>query len=67
MTKPMNVDEALMKVGEVADYLHVHRSTIYKMLRSGELPAFRIGSDWRFRIEAVDRWRLERGKDTSER
>jgi putative molybdopterin biosynthesis protein len=46
----------VMKVSELADYLHVHSSTIYKMVRKGELPAFRVGSDIRFDAEAIDRW-----------
>jgi excisionase family DNA binding protein len=52
MTKPV------LTVGEVADYLHVHQSTIYRMLRRSQLPAFRVGSDWRFDLETIDRWRL---------
>jgi excisionase family DNA binding protein len=50
----------VMTVGEVAVYLHIGRPTVYKLLRNRELPAFRIGSDWRFAVEAIDRWRLER-------
>jgi len=46
----------IMTVQEVADFLHVHSQTIYKLLRKGELPAFRVGSDWRFARENVDRW-----------
>ena len=48
----------IMTVREVADFLHVHPSTIYRLLRQGKLPAFRVGSDWRFSREAIDRWRL---------
>jgi excisionase family DNA binding protein len=48
----------VMTVREVSEYLRVHPSTIYKLVRHGELPAFRIGSDWRFNIEEIDRWRL---------
>jgi len=47
-----------MTVKEVAQYLHVHESTIYRMLKRSELPAFRVGSDWRFNVENIDRWRL---------
>jgi excisionase family DNA binding protein len=54
----------IMKVSEVADYLHIHPSTVYKMVRKGELPAFRIGSDIRFHMEVIDRWRLERDEGT---
>jgi excisionase family DNA binding protein len=56
-TGPINV----MTVREVAAYLRVHPGTIYKLLKRHQVPAFRIGSDWRFRIEAIDRWRLEQG------
>ena len=34
-------------------------STIYRLVRSNQIPAFHIGSDWRFNIEAIDRWCLE--------
>jgi excisionase family DNA binding protein len=48
----------VLTVKEVADYLHVHQSTIYRMLKRSQLPAFRVGSDWRFNVETIDRWRL---------
>jgi excisionase family DNA binding protein len=48
----------VLTVGDLAGYLRVHRSTIYRLLKRGELPAFKVGSDWRFSREAVDRWRL---------
>jgi len=50
----------VMTVKELSDYLRVHPSTIYKLLRRGELPGFRIGTDWRFNVEVIDRWCLER-------
>jgi excisionase family DNA binding protein len=56
-----NVGEAkrvvskVMTVRELSEYFGVHRATIYKLLRKGELPAFRIGTDWRFNAEDVDR------------
>jgi excisionase family DNA binding protein len=49
----------VMTVRDVSDYLRVHPSTIYKLLKRNQIPAFHMGSDWRFNIEAVDRWRLE--------
>jgi excisionase family DNA binding protein len=47
----------VMTVEEVSQYLHIHPSTLYRLLKRGEIPAFRIGSDWRFNIEAIDVWR----------
>jgi hypothetical protein len=29
------------------------------MLKKNQLPAFRVGSDWRFTVEAIDKWREE--------
>jgi hypothetical protein len=37
-----------------------------QLLRRGELPAFRIGTDWRFNAEVIDRWCLERNTKTSD-
>ena len=53
-TPPGNV----MTVRELAEYLRVHPATIYRLLRQGKLPGFRVGSDWRFSREAIDQWRL---------
>jgi excisionase family DNA binding protein len=50
----------VMTVKEIATYLRVHPSTIYKLLRIGELPGFRIASEWRFNSATIDRWLLER-------
>lgn len=52
----------IMTTGEVAAYLRVHQTTIYRLLRNGEIPAFRVGSDWRFKSETIDRWMNERGR-----
>jgi len=48
----------VLTVEEVARYLHVHQSTIYRLVRQKELPAFKVGSDWRFNIESIDKWRF---------
>ena len=48
-----------MTVAELSQYLHIHRSTVYRLLKRGEIPAFRIGSDWRFNIETIDVWRSQ--------
>lgn len=55
----MEVDPKVMTVKQLADYLKVHTSTVYRQLKCGRLPAFKVGSDWRFNVESIDRWRLE--------
>ena len=49
--------DKVLTVQEVSTYLRVHPSTIYRMLKKNLLPAFRVGSDWRFTVEAIDKWR----------
>ena len=55
----------VMRVAEVAEYLHVHPTTIYRLLKKHKIPGFKVGSDWRFNIESIDRWRTlaESGED----
>jgi excisionase family DNA binding protein len=50
----------VMTTKELADYLRVHPSTVYKLLRRRQVPAFRIGSDWRFNKEKIDQWMADR-------
>jgi excisionase family DNA binding protein len=57
----------VLTVEEVARYLHVHQSTIYRLARQKELPAFRVGSDWRFDIESIDKWRFGMTEDARKR
>ena len=58
-TPPHTGRVKVMTVREVSAYLHVHPSTIYRLLKQNQIPAFRIGDDWRFKIEAIDHWRLQ--------
>jgi len=49
----------ILTVENVAEYLRVHPSTIYRLLKQKRIPAFKLGSDWRFNRESIDRWRLD--------
>jgi excisionase family DNA binding protein len=51
---------AVMTVTDLARYLKVHPRTVYRLLKTGQLPAFKVGGDWRFNVEEIDRWRAER-------
>lgn len=46
----------MMTTEDVLGYLRVTPGTIYRLIRSGELPAMRIGRQWRFRRADVDEW-----------
>ncbi len=53
------VGSRIVTVRELATYLRVHPSTVYRLLRQEKIPSFRIGSDWRFDREAIERWMNE--------
>ena len=46
-------DTQIMTVEEVADFLKLSKITIYKLVKKGQLPGFRVGNSWRFRKETV--------------
>jgi excisionase family DNA binding protein len=50
----------VLSTKECAEYFSVHVSTIYRMLKNDQLPAFKIGSDWRFNVEELDAWSAAR-------
>jgi excisionase family DNA binding protein len=41
---------------DLQEMLHVDRSTIYRMAEAGTLPAVKVGRQWRFPTEAIERW-----------
>ena len=48
--------QAFLTTEEVLSYLKTTPRTIYRLIRSGELPAVRIGRQWRFRRTDLDQW-----------
>lgn len=49
----------ILTIKEVCDLLQIHPTTVYKLIRKGKIPSFRIGSDWRFRRDRIMRWMAE--------
>jgi len=49
-------ERKMLTVADVADFLRVHPNTVYRLLKTRQLPAFRIGSDWRFSRDDVESW-----------
>jgi len=46
----------VMTLAEIADHLKVHRNTIYRIAHEGKIPAFKIGTNWRFDRDAIGKW-----------
>jgi excisionase family DNA binding protein len=59
VTDRMAIDHELLTVKEVSELLKIHESTVYKMIREGRIPAFKISSDWRFLKDQIVHWVAE--------
>ncbi len=51
--------DQIFTIRELSEHLRVHPTTIYRLLRQGRLPGFRVGSNWRFSREAIEQWERE--------
>lgn len=38
------------------DFLKIAKPTLYKYIRTGQIPAFKVGRVWRFHRESLDTW-----------
>lgn len=56
------MNERTLTIKELAKYLNVTERTIYSLLERGELPGFKVGANWRFRKEDINKWIEENKK-----
>ena len=63
MRRSLSDISPVLTVRDLSNYLKLSPSTVYRLLKTGQLPAFKVGRDWRFSVEAIDRWRVEREKN----
>ncbi|HLX36746.1 MAG TPA: helix-turn-helix domain-containing protein [Candidatus Binataceae bacterium] len=52
----MASSEEILTIAELSAHLRVHPTTIYRLLREGRIPGFRVGSAWRFSRAAIEIW-----------
>jgi excisionase family DNA binding protein len=52
------MNDSLMDVKQTAEYLKMNKMTVYKLAKAGQVPAFKIASEWRFKKEVIDQWLL---------
>ena len=41
---------------ECSEYLKIAESTIYLLARKGKIPSKKVGKNWRFSKDALDKW-----------
>ena len=52
--------EPLLTVGEVAQLMRVSNMTVYRLIKSGQLSAIRVGKNYRIRRSDIERYLTER-------
>ena len=64
-SSPASIDRrpTIMTLEEVAKYLRVHKSTVYRMAREGTIPSTKVANQWRFKKARIDEWLLEREEE----
>ena len=46
--------EMVLTINEVAQILRMHPTTVYRLVKRGELPGFKIGGAWRINRATLD-------------
>ena len=46
----------VMNLRQASQYLGVSPDTLYRYICNGQVPAFKLGSRWKFRKTVLDRW-----------
>jgi excisionase family DNA binding protein len=53
------MQENLLTTEQMARYLKVDKFTIYRLVTQKKIPAFKVGSQWRYKKRLVDDWLLK--------
>jgi excisionase family DNA binding protein len=48
--------DPILTLPEVAALLKVAEKTVYTMAQSGQIPAFKVRGQWRFKHDDIERW-----------
>ena len=52
----------ILTVEQVAGLLHLHAMTVYRLVKEGKLPGFKVGGRWRFEKNALENWMVDRAQ-----
>lgn len=55
-----------MTIDELATYLKIAKSTLYKLAQEGKVPGQKVGKHWRFSRQAIDEWLRSQPKESSQ-
>ena len=50
------MNKNVMSLTELADYLNMSQASVYHLVADGKIPGIKIGKQWRFSTESIDKW-----------
>ncbi len=50
------MQDNLLTTAQVAEYLKVDKFTVYRLVTQKNIPAFKVGNQWRFSKDMIDAW-----------
>ncbi len=50
------MDSDIFTLKELSNYLKISELSVYRLLKIGKIPAFKVGQQWRFKKPSIDRW-----------
>ncbi len=53
------MQDALLTVDQVAQYLKIDKFTVYRLVAQRKLPAFKVGNQWRFKRKMIEAWLMK--------
>ena len=60
MSSPTKEPTPMMTIAEIAKYLQLHPLTVRHLAKEGQIPAFKVGRQWRAKRALLDQWIKER-------
>ena len=56
-------NDQVLTLEELAAYLKIPKSTLYKLVQEGRIPGQKLGKQWRFAKKAIDQWLEQQQSD----
>jgi excisionase family DNA binding protein len=61
------VKDKFLTVNELCQYLKLPKPTLYMMLGKRRIPAAKVGKQWRFNKDSIDKWMADKEKHYTEK
>jgi excisionase family DNA binding protein len=53
------MQENLLTIEQVAEYLSIDKFTVYRLVAQKKIPAFKVGNQWRFKRRLIESWLMK--------